>query len=206
MLPRLVKLPRRRHASRITFSSGTLIGHFLADLFPGTKILGYWHFRVTRNSELYIDEEEVAQPAQGRGKRIAQPPQRRRGAAGSGSRLPAPNSRQRCSRTLRLTEDDLYRDRRPAESHAADGDLRRRSFARVARPAVRRADRRRLARSTRSCSPPSASATFCCIIPTKISTASWSFCEQAAADPRRAGDQANALSHRRRSAHRRRAR
>ena len=37
-----------------------LIGHYLADLFPGTTILGYWHFRVTRNSELYIDEEETA--------------------------------------------------------------------------------------------------------------------------------------------------
>ena len=32
----------------------------LADLFPGTKLLGYWAFRVTRNSELYIDEEETA--------------------------------------------------------------------------------------------------------------------------------------------------
>ena len=29
-------------------------------MFPGTKILGYWHFRVTRNSELYIDEEDAA--------------------------------------------------------------------------------------------------------------------------------------------------
>jgi polyphosphate kinase len=36
-----------------------MIGYFLGDLFPGTSILGYWHFRVTRNSELYIDEEEV---------------------------------------------------------------------------------------------------------------------------------------------------
>ena len=37
-----------------------MIGYFLADLFPGTRILGYWNFRVTRNSELYIDEEEAA--------------------------------------------------------------------------------------------------------------------------------------------------
>jgi polyphosphate kinase len=35
-----------------------LIGRFIADLFPGTKILGCWAFRVTRNSELYIDEED----------------------------------------------------------------------------------------------------------------------------------------------------
>ena len=39
---------------------GQLIGHYLADLFPGHEILGYWPFRVTRNSELYIDEEEAA--------------------------------------------------------------------------------------------------------------------------------------------------
>src|SRR4029078_10806508 len=37
-----------------------LLGHFLEDLFPGTSMLGYWHFRVTRNGELYIDEEEAA--------------------------------------------------------------------------------------------------------------------------------------------------
>ena len=35
-----------------------MIGHFLGDLFPGTRILGYWHFRVTRNSELYLDEQD----------------------------------------------------------------------------------------------------------------------------------------------------
>jgi polyphosphate kinase len=58
VLPRLVKLPRENSAQEYVFL-GHIIGHFLADLFPGTTILGYWHFRVTRNSELYIDEEEV---------------------------------------------------------------------------------------------------------------------------------------------------
>src|SRR5262249_20101272 len=59
VLPRLVRLPRSDVRQDYVFL-GHLIGHYLADLFPGTKILGYWHFRVTRNSELYIDEEEVA--------------------------------------------------------------------------------------------------------------------------------------------------
>src|SRR3954468_22565774 len=58
VLPRLVKLPRENSAQEYVFL-GHMIGHFLADLFPGTSILGFWHFRVTRNSELYIDEEEV---------------------------------------------------------------------------------------------------------------------------------------------------
>ena len=57
ILPRLVQLPRR-DGRRDYVYLGQLIGHFLADIFPGTTILGWWPFRVTRNSELYIDEEE----------------------------------------------------------------------------------------------------------------------------------------------------
>ena len=59
ILPRMVKLPRRDGRQDYVYL-GRLIGHHLADLFPGTKFLGYWPFRVTRNSELYIDEEETA--------------------------------------------------------------------------------------------------------------------------------------------------
>ncbi len=58
VLPRLVRLPRDSSAQDYVFLAH-LIGHFLSDLFPGTKILGYWQFRITRNSELYIDEEEM---------------------------------------------------------------------------------------------------------------------------------------------------
>lgn len=58
VLPRLVKLPREDERQDYFFL-GHLIGHYLADLFPGTTIQGFWHFRVTRNSELYIDEEDV---------------------------------------------------------------------------------------------------------------------------------------------------
>jgi polyphosphate kinase len=58
-LPRMIQLPRS-DGRRDYVYLGRLIGNHLADLFPGTKILGYWPFRVTRNSELYIDEEETA--------------------------------------------------------------------------------------------------------------------------------------------------
>src|SRR4051812_9390419 len=57
VLPRLVWLPREDESHEYVFL-GALIGHHLQDLFPGTRILGWWHFRVTRNSELYIDEED----------------------------------------------------------------------------------------------------------------------------------------------------
>ncbi len=58
VLPRLVPLPREDDHRDYIFM-GQLIGHYLGDLFPGTTILGFWHFRVTRNGELYIDEEDV---------------------------------------------------------------------------------------------------------------------------------------------------
>jgi len=58
VLPRLVRLPGAENQRDYVFL-GHLIGYYLADIFPGTKILGYWHFRVTRNSELYIDEDDV---------------------------------------------------------------------------------------------------------------------------------------------------
>lgn len=60
VLPRLVRLPRADARQQDYIFLGRLIGQFLGDLFPGLKITGYWLFRVTRNSELYIDDEEVA--------------------------------------------------------------------------------------------------------------------------------------------------
>jgi polyphosphate kinase len=60
VLPRLVRLPRAEAHEQHYLFLGDFIGNYLGDIFPGTKILGYWHFRVTRNSELYIDEEESA--------------------------------------------------------------------------------------------------------------------------------------------------
>ncbi len=59
VLPRLIKLKRDDSRQEYVFLA-EVIGKWLDDLFPGTEILGYWTFRVTRNSELYIDEEEVA--------------------------------------------------------------------------------------------------------------------------------------------------
>jgi polyphosphate kinase len=60
VLPRLVKLPRANSSQQHYVFLGELIGYYLAELFPGADILGCWHFRVTRNSELYADEEASA--------------------------------------------------------------------------------------------------------------------------------------------------
>ena len=56
-LPRLVRLPSDDDRCDYMFL-GHVVGQFLQDVFPGTTLRGYWLFRLTRNSELYIDEEE----------------------------------------------------------------------------------------------------------------------------------------------------
>ncbi len=105
-LPRLVQLPRQ-DGRRDYVYLGDVIGHFLADLFPGTTILGWWPFRVTRNSELYIDEEEESNLL----KAVeAELHNRRRGDAVRlevDHRCPAP-IRDALLKTLRLTAEDLY--------------------------------------------------------------------------------------------------
>ena len=106
VLPRLVRLPRDSDVAEYVFLA-TLIGHYLDDLFPGTKIRGQWRFRVTRNSELYVDEIDAGNLLKAVEEELRN---RRRGEA---VRLevdedcPQPIW-QRLLDTLGLTEDDLY--------------------------------------------------------------------------------------------------
>ena len=106
ILPRLVKLPRADGRQDYVYLD-RLIGHYLADLFPGTKLLGYWPFRVTRNSELYIDEEETANLL----KAVENELHNRR--KGDAVRLEIdhhcpPSVREPLLKTLRLGAEDLY--------------------------------------------------------------------------------------------------
>ncbi len=106
ILPRMIELPRQDGRLDYVYL-GRLIGHYLADLFPGTVLLGYWPFRVTRNSELYIDEEEIANLL----KAVEQELNNRR--KGDAVRLETDvecpyEIRSALLRTLRLTEEDLY--------------------------------------------------------------------------------------------------
>src|SRR5215467_15485041 len=106
ILPRMVKLPREDGRQDYVYL-GNLIGHHLADLFPGTKILGYWPFRVTRNSELYIDEEETSNLL----KAVENELHNRR--KGDAVRLEIDHEcpqfiREALLKTLRLSGDDLY--------------------------------------------------------------------------------------------------
>jgi polyphosphate kinase len=106
ILPRLIQLPRS-DTRRDYVYLGKLIGHHLADLFPGTRIIGYWAFRVTRNSELYIDEEEIANLL----KAVENELHNRR--KGDAVRLEIEEDcpatiRDALLNTLRLGEEDLY--------------------------------------------------------------------------------------------------
>ncbi len=106
ILPRLIPLPREAGRRDYVFL-GQLVGHFLGDLFPGTQIQGYWPFRVTRNSELYVDEEDTPNLL----KAVeAELHKRRRGAAVRLEVTPdCPETiRAVLLKTLQLTEADLY--------------------------------------------------------------------------------------------------
>ncbi len=59
-LPRLIQLPASisEGPHDFVFLSSILHAH-VGDLFPGMTVTGCYQFRVTRNSDLFVDEEEV---------------------------------------------------------------------------------------------------------------------------------------------------
>ena len=59
VLSRLIALPRTADEPWTYIYLASLIKHNIADLFPGLILDGVHAFRVTRNSELYIDDEEA---------------------------------------------------------------------------------------------------------------------------------------------------
>jgi polyphosphate kinase len=106
ILPRMIQIPRADARHDFVYL-GELIGHNLVDLFPGTTLLGWWPFRLTRNSELYIDEEETANLL----KAVENELHNRR--KGDAVRLELDHEcpqpiRYALLNTLHLTEDDLY--------------------------------------------------------------------------------------------------
>ncbi len=60
VLPRVIALPRSIAGCEygFTFLSSILHAH-VGELFPGMAVVGCYQFQLTRNSDLYIDEEEL---------------------------------------------------------------------------------------------------------------------------------------------------
>lgn len=60
-LPRIVQLPPEAEGNGphdFVFLS-SIMHSYVSDLFPGMKVTGCYQFRITRNSDLFVDEEEV---------------------------------------------------------------------------------------------------------------------------------------------------
>jgi polyphosphate kinase len=59
-LPRVIRLPREIAGAQFAFVFLSSILHaHVEELFAGMKVLGCYQFRVTRNSDLFVDEEEI---------------------------------------------------------------------------------------------------------------------------------------------------
>ncbi len=59
VVPRLILMPRTKNEPWDYVYLAALIKHHIAELFPGLLLDGVHAFRVTRNSDLYIDDEEA---------------------------------------------------------------------------------------------------------------------------------------------------
>jgi polyphosphate kinase len=109
VLPRVIRLPRELCDCEYGFVFLSSILHgFVGELFAGMNVLGCYQFRVTRNSDLFVDEEEVKNL---RAKIQGELPQRH---FGDGVRLEVADN---CSEVMSefllsqfgLNESDLYR-------------------------------------------------------------------------------------------------
>jgi polyphosphate kinase len=59
-LPRIIQIPPEVSGGENDFVLlSAVLGAFVDEMFPGMQVKGAYQFRVTRNSELFVDEEEV---------------------------------------------------------------------------------------------------------------------------------------------------
>ena len=107
VLPRLVRIPHPKTEEYHYVLIQNLIQNHVQDLFPGLEVEQVYGFRITRNSDLYIDEEEAENLL-----RTIEEELRRR-ARGNAVRLEIehgcpPDMRQVLLQIFKLTEEDVY--------------------------------------------------------------------------------------------------
>ncbi len=117
-LPRLVRLPEELAGEGIAFVFLSSVIHaFVGELFPGLTVEGCYQFRVTRDTELYIDEEEMEDLKRELQGRLDQ--QRRFGRAVRlevADNCPDEVARYLCIQ-LGVDSEDLYRCNGPVNLH-----------------------------------------------------------------------------------------
>ena len=107
VLPRLVRIPHPNAEEWHYILIQNLIQNHISDLFPGLTVEEVYGFRITRNSDLYIDEEEAENLL-----RTIEDELRKR-ARGNAVRLEIehgcpPETRRVLLDIFKLTEDDVY--------------------------------------------------------------------------------------------------
>ncbi|MEI9998253.1 MAG: polyphosphate kinase 1 [Verrucomicrobiota bacterium] len=107
VLPRLVRIPHPKADEWHYMLIQNLIQNHVHELFPGLELLQVYGFRITRNSDLYIDEEEAENLL-----RTIEDELRKR-ARGNAVRLEIehgcpPEMRRVLLDIFKLTEDDVY--------------------------------------------------------------------------------------------------
>jgi polyphosphate kinase len=107
VLPRLVRIPHPKTDEWHYILIQNLIQSHVHDLFPGLDLEQVYGFRITRNSDLYIDEEEAENLL-----RTIEDELRKR-ARGNAVRLEIehgcpPEMRRELLEIFKLTEDDVY--------------------------------------------------------------------------------------------------
>jgi polyphosphate kinase len=107
VLPRLVRIPHPNAGEWHYILIQNLIQAHIHDLFPGMEVEQAYGFRITRNSDLYIDDEEAENLL-----RTIEDELRKR-ARGNAVRLEMEHTcptdlREALLEILHLTEDDLY--------------------------------------------------------------------------------------------------
>ena len=162
MLPRVIKLPPKLAGCDhgFVFLSSIIHAH-VGELFAGMEVQGCYQFRVTRNSDLFVDEEEMKNL---RTALQGELPQRHFGDAVrlEVADLCPPDMSEFLLQQFGLSQRRPVSGERPGEPGAADADS---GLGRSRRPEVRAvqppACRRRWS-SSRTCSTRSPRATSCC--------------------------------------------
>ena len=95
-LPRFVRLPATDGRFDYLLLQD-LIAQNLAGMYRGYEVLAHAAFRVTRNSNLYFEEEEARSLLEIDSRRAAQPPQGRRRSPGDRDRRSIPKSSNGCA-------------------------------------------------------------------------------------------------------------